>query len=59
MPIVFDKKLRGFRVKNPTPEETEAIEQIALDYITNVLGRVVAEQFIAAITVRGSDTTKH
>jgi hypothetical protein len=59
MPIIYDKKQSGFRLKNPTTEEQEALERIAITFITETLGRVVAEQFIAAITVRGSDTVKH
>lgn len=49
MPIVYDKTKNGFTLQDPTQEELEALERIAVDYVTLSLGKMAALSFIKSI----------
>jgi hypothetical protein len=50
MPIRYCTEKEGFILENPTKEEVEALERLAVNYITMSLGKMAADSFIASIT---------
>lgn len=53
MPIEYDSDKRGFHLVNPTQEELDAIQKIALDYITASLGKMAALSFLKGLSESG------
>lgn len=53
MPIAYDTEKRGFHLVDPTKEELEAIQKIALDYITLSLGKMAAMAFLKTMSESG------
>jgi hypothetical protein len=49
VPIFYDPKKEGFVLKDPTEEETEALERLAVNYITMSLGKMAADAFLAQL----------
>jgi hypothetical protein len=43
MPIIFSPEKRCFVLHEPTEEECEALEEIAISYITVTMGKNVAQ----------------
>lgn len=53
MPIKFDTDKRGFHLVDPTQEELDAIQKIAVDYITMALGKMAALSFMKTLSETG------
>lgn len=46
MPIIYDPIAKGWKLKDPTKEEIEALEVIAIDQITTILGKMAAVAYM-------------
>jgi len=53
MPINYDPDKRGFHLVDPTQEESDAIQKIAVDYITMALGKMAALSFMKSLSESG------